>query len=101
MRDIIEADVGSGCMCIFIQGGAGDINPLMMARDESREKDFDDVKRLGELLAVEVKRALAFAKEVPGESDSFEALSTELQFRNRWNASEELRRACSGISSPN
>lgn len=89
-RDIIEADFGSDCMCLFVQAGAGDVNPLIMARGENRDKDFDDVKRLGELLAVEVKRALSFAKEQPAESISFEALSSELKFRSRWNQSEEM-----------
>jgi hypothetical protein len=89
-RDIIEADVGSDCMCLFVQAGAGDINPLIMARGENRDKDFEDVERLGELLAVEVKRALSFAKELSAESISFEALSNELKFRNRWNPSEEM-----------
>ncbi|HUP81283.1 MAG TPA: neutral/alkaline non-lysosomal ceramidase N-terminal domain-containing protein, partial [Pirellula sp.] len=56
MRRIVESELGEQCMCIFIQGGGGDINPLIMARGESREKDFDDVQKLGELLAVEVKR---------------------------------------------
>ena len=90
IRQIVESEFGEQCMCIFIQGGGGDINPLIMARGESREKDFDDVQKLGELLAVEVKRALAFAKDVPGISNSFAASSKELQFRNRWKPHEEL-----------
>jgi len=53
MRRIVESELGEQCMCIFIQGGGGDINPLIMARGESREKDFDDVQKLGELLAGE------------------------------------------------
>ena len=86
----MESELGEQCMCIFIQGGCGDINPLIMARGESREQDFDDVRKLGELLAVEVKRALAFAKDVQGISNSFAATSKEMQFRNRWKPNEEL-----------
>ena len=90
MRKVVESELGEQCMCIFIQGGGGDINPLIMARGESREKDFDDVQKLGELLAVEVKRALAFTKNVAGISNSFTASSKELQFRNRWKPKEDL-----------
>lgn len=89
-RRIIESELGDDCLCIFIQGGGGDINPLIMARGETREKDFDDVEKLGELLAVEVKRALAFVKETDGVSGSFAASSMPLKFRNRWKPEEEL-----------
>ena len=90
MRKIVESDLGDGGMCFFIQGGAGDINPLIMARGETRDKDFDDVQRMGELLAVEVKRALAFVKDRDGISTSFATASKELQFRSRWKPEEQL-----------
>ena len=89
-RSIIEKDIGGDCMCIFVQGGGGDINPLIMARGETRDKDFDDVQKLGELLAVEVKRALVFAKDTPAISDTFSIASSELAFRHRWNSGEQL-----------
>ncbi|MGN6133268.1 MAG: neutral/alkaline non-lysosomal ceramidase N-terminal domain-containing protein [Aureliella sp.] len=90
MRQIVEEGLGDDCMCIFVQGGGGDINPLIMARGETREKDFDDVRTMGELLAVEVQRALAFAKEVPGVSGNFRASTRQLQFRHRFKPDEEL-----------
>lgn len=90
MRDAIESSMDSGCMCIFVQAGAGDINPLILARSEQRDKDFDDVKRVGELLAVEVKRALKFVKDEPGRSESFESMSSELTVRNRWRPEEHM-----------
>jgi hypothetical protein len=90
MRQIVESELGDGCMCFFIQGGGGDINPLIMARGETREKDFDDVKKVGELLAVEVKRALAFVKDTDGVSASLATASREVQLRNRWKPEEAL-----------
>ena len=90
MRKIVESDLGDECLCFFIQGGGGDINPLIMARGETRNKDFDDVQKMGELLAVEVKRALAFVKDKDGASASFATTSRELQFRSRWKPEESL-----------
>ncbi len=89
-RNIIESDIGDGCMCLFVQSGGGDINPLIMARGEARERDFDDVQKLGELLAVEVKRALVFAKDDSGQSSSFAVASSQLSFRSRWDSAESL-----------
>jgi neutral ceramidase len=90
MRKIVESDVGESCLCFFIQGGGGDINPLIMARGETRDKDFDDVQKMGELLAVEVKRALAFVKDTRGESTSFATASREMKFRHRWKSDEDV-----------
>ncbi len=90
MRKIVESDLGHECLCFFIQGGGGDINPLIMARGETRNKDFDDVQKMGELLTVEVKRALVFVKDTVGISASFATASRELQFRNRWKPEESL-----------
>lgn len=90
MRDIVQKDFGKNCICMFVQGGGGDINPLFMARAEARDKDFEVVQKMGELLAVEVKRALAMAKEAPGVSGSFSIMSSEAQFRNRWKPSESM-----------
>jgi hypothetical protein len=90
MREIVESEFGSECMCIFIQGAAGDINPLILARGDNRENDFTYVKRQGELLAIEVKRALSFIKDTQGISDSVSIASKESQFHNRWKPAEQF-----------
>ncbi len=59
-RKIVEESFGEDCMCIFIQGAGGDINPLMMARGDDRDQDFDVVQAMGESLAAEVQRAILF-----------------------------------------
>lgn len=91
MREIIEQEYGDDCICIFIQGGGGDINPLMMARGDDRDKDFDVVEAMGESLATEVQRALSFIKDVPGESRSFTSKSFQTEFRNRWEPDQRLQ----------
>ncbi len=92
-RRIVEQEIGdqfSGAMCIFVQGGAGDINPLFLARGNDRERDFEVVERMGSLLAAEVLRALSFIENQPGKSDSFVASSSQSSFQHRFEADSQL-----------
>lgn len=89
-RSVVESQIGGDCMCLFLQGGAGDINPLMMARGDDREKDFEVVEAMGQLLADEVARALSFIRDQPGISDSMETTTYVADFRNRWEPKEML-----------
>lgn len=90
MRERVEASMPGEVCCVFLQGGGGDINPLMLARGEDRENDFKVVQAMGELLAAEVQRALALIKNTEGSSQSFQSASTELEFRNRWDPEASL-----------
>jgi hypothetical protein len=90
MREHVEHSFGEDCMCIFIQGAGGDINPLMMARGDDRGKDFEVVQAMGESLATEVQRALSFIENVPGMSNSFASSTFDTRFRNRWDPEKEL-----------
>lgn len=89
-RQVIEASVGGEALCVFLQGAGGDINPLMMARGEDRDGDFQVVAAMGELLAAEVQRALSMIKDTAGESKSFALASSEMEFRSRWEPEERL-----------
>jgi hypothetical protein len=90
MREIVERSFGDDCTCIFIQGAGGDINPLMMARGDDRDKDFEVVQVMGESLAEEVQRAISFIKDVPGVSNSFVNSSLATRVRNRWEPDQDL-----------
>lgn len=90
MREIVERSFGEDCTCIFFQGAGGDINPLMMARGDDRDKDFEVVQAMGEALAEEVQRAISLIKDVPGVSSSFASSSVVMRFRNRWDPDQEL-----------
>lgn len=89
-RDIVERNLGEDAMCVFIQGGAGDINPLFLARGDDRDQDFELVEAMGELLATEVLRALSFIQDDQGKSDSFLAASSEQVFRHRFSPGESV-----------
>ncbi len=91
MRDQVEAKLGDDVMCVFIQGGAGDINPLFLARGETRDGDFDVVERMGSMLTTEVLRALSFIEGQPGRSESCAAMSSVNEFRHRFEADEKLQ----------
>lgn len=90
VRELVEQRVGDDCMCVFIQGAGGDINPLLMARGDDREHDFEVVQAMGELLAAEVQRALNQIAQTPGKSESLRTLSSQTQFRNRWDSQQSL-----------
>jgi hypothetical protein len=90
MRDIVEEHFGENCMCVFIQGAGGDINPLMMARGDDRAKDFEVVQAMGELLAAEVQRAMSLIEDLPGESGSLARSTFSTSFRNRWEPDQTL-----------
>jgi hypothetical protein len=51
----IESEM-KGVQAMFVQGGAGDINPIFQGRTGDEEKDFGLVHKLGELLANAVLR---------------------------------------------
>ncbi|MCR9292336.1 MAG: neutral/alkaline non-lysosomal ceramidase N-terminal domain-containing protein [bacterium] len=91
VRRIIEERIGDDCMCVFLQGGAGDINPLFLARGEDRSLDFPVVERMGEMLAAEVSRALALIEDQPGRSERFAAASSETSFTHRFEESAGVR----------
>jgi neutral ceramidase len=50
-RELTDAQV------MFVQGGAGDINPLFLGRSEDEATDFGITQKMGETLAAEVLKA--------------------------------------------
>jgi len=73
---------------MFVQGGAGDINPLMMGRSGDEAADFSVAQKMGDLLAAEVMKA---NKKVTGvEAGPIRSRSELLEFRNRWDKNKKL-----------
>lgn len=67
---------------MFVQGGAGDVNPLFMARSGKDVEDFLVVRKMGELLAAEVIKANRHVTPVAG--GSIRSKSEVLTFQDRW-----------------
>ncbi len=85
----VEAEL-SGAQAMFVQGGAGDINPLFMARSGNTEADFAVVKKMGETLAASVLSAVKAAKPLSPNRHPIEARSEVLRYEGRWDKSQSL-----------
>jgi hypothetical protein len=89
MQARVEAEL-EGVQCMFVQGGAGDINPLFQGRSGNEEADFGLVRKMGELLAAEVLRANRRVQPLSPAKHSIEARSEVLTFGNRWEQDRKL-----------
>ncbi len=83
MKSYVESQV-AGARCLFINGGAGDINPY-------RDKDpdgFRAMEEMGQALGKSVVATIAKAKPVTGD---LRTLSEVLDVKNRWKPEEKVR----------
>ncbi len=96
-RKQVEEAVGGDALCVFIQGAAGDINPLFMARGQDREQDFEVVQAMGSMLTTEVLRALSFMEGKQGKSQSFNSISSEGIFHHRFETDQTMTLGVSSL----
>lgn len=82
-REVVHS-LGEGVQCMFVQGGAGDINPLILARTGDPELDFPLVERVGQLLAEEVVQTVERMKNIKGESNQFSFKHDIIQTQHRF-----------------
>lgn len=88
-REVVN-QLGGDVECIFIQGGAGDINPLILARTGDPEMDFPLVERVGILLAEEVVKTLNYMDSIEGKSDSFSFQSDSIHTKHRFEPESQV-----------
>ena len=79
-----------GAQVMFVQGGAGDVNPIFMARSGDEAKDFGVVKTMGELLADDVIRTNRTATAVPAGPESILARTDTVTVKDRWDPTQTL-----------
>lgn len=79
-----------GAQAMFVQGGAGDINPLFMARSGKEEDDFRVVQKMGETLAAEVIRANRSVRPVSPLTEPIRWRTDNLAFTHRWQKEKSL-----------
>jgi hypothetical protein len=83
MQARVEQEM-KGAQVMFVQGGAGDINPLFMGRSGKEDEDFRVMQKMGELLAGEVLRANKRVKPLDPAPVGIESRSEVLRFKDRW-----------------
>jgi neutral ceramidase len=83
LLDRIESAM-PGVQAMFVQGAAGDVNPLFMARTGDEEKDFAVVRKMGETLAGEVLRAARTLRPLEAARQPIQFRTEVLKFSDRW-----------------
>ena len=73
-----------GTQVMFVQGGAGDINPLFQGRSGREDDDFAVMEKMGQLLAAEVLRANRTVKPLAPVVEPIKVRSEVLTFADRW-----------------
>jgi len=89
MQARVEAAM-PGVQAMFVQGAAGDINPLFQGRTGNSETDFATMTKMGELLATEVIRASHAMEPVAATQPSIVLRTQTLQFKGRWDPAREF-----------
>ncbi|HSB15319.1 MAG TPA: neutral/alkaline non-lysosomal ceramidase N-terminal domain-containing protein [Bryobacteraceae bacterium] len=79
-----------GVQCMFVQGGAGDINPLSMGQTGEDEEDFKAVRRMGDALAREVLTTANTIRTTEPARPEIRAKAELLTFADRWNKNETV-----------
>jgi len=80
-----------GAMCLFTQGGAGDINPYL-DKQPVDQNGFGEAEKMGNALAEE---ALKVARRLKPQTDATNAVlraaSEVVEFRDRWDTKKTVR----------
>jgi hypothetical protein len=79
-----------GTQCMFVQGGAGDINPLFEGRTGKEEADFTTMQTMGELMGAEVLRSVKDIKAAAPVRYPIQSTSEVLKFSDRWDKQQSI-----------
>jgi len=79
-----------GTQCMFVQGGAGDINPLFEGRTGKEDQDFATMQTMGELMGDDVLRAVKEIKATSPAGYSVQSTSEMLKFAGRWDKEQTI-----------
>jgi neutral ceramidase len=85
----IERELG-GALCLFVQGGAGDINPYL-DKQPVDQNGFGEAEKMGELLAEEALKIIRRLKPAVEPEASIRAAADIVEFHDRWDAVKTLR----------
>jgi len=85
----VEETFGSNTICMFAQGGAGDMNPLFMSRrrksaDDDSPIDYESMEKMGTLLSNEVIKVVKSLSSKTNEQTTLKAMYDSLKFTGRF-----------------
>jgi neutral ceramidase len=83
VQSTVEREL-EGTQVMFVQGGAGDINPLFQGRSGREQDDFGVMEKMGQLLAAEVLRVNKTVKPLAPVVDPITVRSELMTFGDRW-----------------
>jgi neutral ceramidase len=89
LQSAVEREL-EGTQVMFVQGGAGDMNPLFQGRSGREADDFVVMEKMGQLLAAEVLRANKGVKPLAPLVDAIKARSEVITFGDRWEKGQTL-----------
>lgn len=85
----VEAGI-PGVQAMFVQGGAGDINPLFQGRTGNEEADFTTMRKMGEAFAAAVVHAAKRVRPTGTIMSPIAHKQQTLTLRHRWDASRSI-----------
>ena len=89
LQSAVEREL-EGTQVMFVQGGAGDINPLFQGRSGREADDFAVMEKMGQLLATEVLRANRTVTPLAPVVDPIKVRSEVLTFGDRWDKDKSI-----------
>lgn len=79
-----------GALCLFTQGGAGDINPYL-DKQPVDQNGFGEAEKMGGALAEEALKVARRLKPPPDQSATLRAAAEVVEFRDRWDVKKTVR----------
>ncbi|MFN0108835.1 MAG: neutral/alkaline non-lysosomal ceramidase N-terminal domain-containing protein [Blastocatellia bacterium] len=89
LRKRIEREL-PGALCLFAQGGAGDINPYL-DKQPVAENGFGEAEKTGIALAEEALKVARKLKPLTNASSKLHAISEVKEFRDRWDSTKTIK----------
>jgi hypothetical protein len=80
----------AGALCLFTQGGAGDINPYL-DKQPVEQNGFGEAEKMGRALADEALKVAKRLKPQANANASLRAAAEVVEFRDRWDKAKTLR----------
>ena len=79
-----------GALCLFTQGGAGDINPYL-DKQPVDQNGFGEAEKMGNALAEQALKVVGRVKPPLQTNASLRAAAEVIEFRDRWDPKKKVR----------